>query len=704
MRGMQKLLLILIFIFFIIPMLFAQGDSIRIFHLSNIPSDGVLLNYCWKFNAGDNIDWAKPDFDDKKWQTIDPTKDAYDLPQVKEPGIGWFRLHLKVDSITLKESLSLLIEQTGASEIYLNGNNIYTLGKVSSNQKEVKPYEFPGTPVSIQFDKNPFQVLAVRYAYKKNMPYFIFAGRHNHCLAITVNNANQATKQTSESRLGYIPDALRTGLFFILFILHFALYIFYPRKRGNLFFSLFAITATITNITYMWGYNTPNTELKMYLLWITIVLFNLYHLLFLKALYVVVQNKKSFIYRILIVGFLVSIPLYFWPYHSGWILGFIILPNIILAEGVRISFLAMQRKQKGAIILIFGAVNFLILYLSFYIAYYFIPSKYLSAIFYDLTYGIGVISLPVATSVFLALEFAFTNRLLETQLTEVQKLSEQTIIQEQEKQQILSSQNQMLDLQVKDRTSELTQQKTELQKALDNLRLTQAQLIQSEKEKISAQHERKLHELEAKALRAQMNPHFIFNCMNSIKFLIQNNEQEKAILYLTTFSKLIRTVFQNSDKKEISLYDEMETCRLYTQLESMRFNDKFSFEFNIDETLDLKSIKLPALTVQPFIENAIWHGIMPKEEGGSLLVTVNRTDHTIHCIVDDDGIGREISKQNKFSNRSSPHESKGEHLTQARLNLDNLLNERNASIKIVDKADKYKKASGTMVILTFREY
>lgn len=210
-------------------------------------------------------------------------------------------------------------------------------------------------------------------------------------------------------------------------------------------------------------------------------------------------------------------------------------------------------------------------------------------------------------------------------------------------------------------------------------------------------------ELEAKALRAQMNPHFIFNCMNSIKSLIQKNENEKAIAYLATLSKLIRTVFQNSDKREITLYDEIETCRLYAQLESMRFSNKFNYEFNVDKTLDLKSLLVPALIVQPFIENAIWHGIMPKEEGGKLTVKVNRTDHTINCIIEDDGIGREISKQNKFLSKDPMHESKGEHLTQSRLDLDNLLNERKATIKITDKKDKDNKPCGTTVIISVEE-
>jgi sensor histidine kinase YesM len=364
----------------------------------------------------------------------------------------------------------------------------------------------------------------------------------------------------------------------------------------------------------------------------------------------------------------------------------------------------MKRKQKGAVILAIGAVNFLIFYLNFYVADYFIPSEYLTDTFYHLTYGIGVISLPVATSVFLAVEFASTNHSLRTQLAEVQKLSTQAIVQEQEKQQLLANQNQILEEQVTERTTELTQQKTELQKVLDNLRSTQAQLIQSEKEKISAQYEKEVHELEAKALRAQMNPHFIFNCMNSIKSLMQKDENEKAVTYLTTFSKLIRTVFQNSDKREISLYDEIETCRLYTQLESVRFGNKFSYEFDVDETLDMKSIMVPALIVQPFIENAIWHGIMPKEDGGRLIVKVSKTDHTISCIIDDDGIGRAVSRQNKFSVADPSHQSKGEHLTQARLDLDNVLNERTAGIEIIDKKDETGSSCGTIVTLKFNEY
>ena len=217
-------------------------------------------------------------------------------------------------------------------------------------------------------------------------------------------------------------------------------------------------------------------------------------------------------------------------------------------------------------------------------------------------------------------------------------------------------------------------------------------------ERQKVKHEKELLEMESRALRAQMNPHFIFNCLNSIKALIQNNEQQRSIDYLTTFSKLIRTLFHNSDKRQISLYDEIETCKLYTQLEAMRLNNKFRYSFDIDPNIDLKSVMVPALIIQPFIENAIWHGIVPKDEG-NITVRIHGNNEAVICEVDDDGIGRVLSKQNK---PVTPvlHDSKGIHLSQARLNLEKLLNDKNASISITDKFEN-AISTGTKVIIQF---
>ncbi len=206
-------------------------------------------------------------------------------------------------------------------------------------------------------------------------------------------------------------------------------------------------------------------------------------------------------------------------------------------------------------------------------------------------------------------------------------------------------------------------------------------------------------ELEARALRAQMNPHFIFNCLNSIKSLIQDGHVDKSVNYLTTFSKLIRTLFQNADKKEISVYDEIETCRLYLQLEAMRFDSKFSYNINIDKNIDLKSLQIPALLIQPFIENAIWHGIVPKGSGGTVTVNVVHNNGNFEIDIDDDGIGRQASRANKATIHVT-HKSKGLNLTQSRLELDNKLHSRNAHINFIDKKDTTGKAAGTKVIIT----
>ena len=219
-------------------------------------------------------------------------------------------------------------------------------------------------------------------------------------------------------------------------------------------------------------------------------------------------------------------------------------------------------------------------------------------------------------------------------------------------------------------------------------------------ERLKASYQKELLELEAKALRAQMNPHFVFNSLNSIKALMQQNQNEKGVTYLTTFSKLIRTLFNNADKKQITLYDEIETCKFYLQLEAMRFDDKFSYSVETD-SVDLKAIYVPALIVQPFIENAIWHGIIPRGTGKVSLI-VSKENDDVQIIIDDDGIGREVSQQNKSAS-GIIHESKGVNLTQSRLKLDSLLQQRKAGIKIIDKKDENGKAAGTRVIISLTE-
>ncbi|TYB76068.1 tetratricopeptide repeat protein [Bizionia gelidisalsuginis] len=163
--------------------------------------------------------------------------------------------------------------------------------------------------------------------------------------------------------------------------------------------------------------------------------------------------------------------------------------------------------------------------------------------------------------------------------------------------------------------------------------------------------------LEQDMLRNQMNPHFIFNSLNSIKLYIINNEKEKAIYYLTKFSKFIRKILVASTEKQISIAEELETMSLYMNIENIRFSNHIKYTTVIDPSIDIDNVKLPSLVLQPFLENALWHGLSPKKEDKSITVHVYKSKKKFVTIsISDNGIGRKASeaiKENKVLKRKS---------------------------------------------------
>jgi sensor histidine kinase YesM len=206
-------------------------------------------------------------------------------------------------------------------------------------------------------------------------------------------------------------------------------------------------------------------------------------------------------------------------------------------------------------------------------------------------------------------------------------------------------------------------------------------------------------QLEDRALRAQMNPHFIFNSLNSIKLLVQENQNPEAIVYLSTFTRLLRNILENAEKNTTRLFDEIETCKLYLQLENLRFNNEINWQFSIDPTIDLKSIEVPTLVLQPFLENAIWHGLMPKSEDRKLQLVVKMEDGYVICLVDDNGIGREAAQ--KSANLNGNHKSKGLQMTKERIQLMDKLHDTNSHLTIRDKFSAEGMPLGTQVELKF---
>jgi tetratricopeptide (TPR) repeat protein len=203
--------------------------------------------------------------------------------------------------------------------------------------------------------------------------------------------------------------------------------------------------------------------------------------------------------------------------------------------------------------------------------------------------------------------------------------------------------------------------------------------------------------MELKALRAQMNPHFIFNAINSIQHFILKNDPEAAQKHLTKFSKLIRKVLENSKHESIPLSEEIQMLQLYAELEAVRFSSKFEYKFIVDNSIEPEKILISPLIVQPYVENAIWHGLMHlKGVKGELTIKFEKENGMLKCTVDDNGIGRKSSTEMKTE---AQHEPMGLSITNERVQVLNDVYGINIQVNIIDKANADGTAAGTRVEL-----
>jgi len=209
-----------------------------------------------------------------------------------------------------------------------------------------------------------------------------------------------------------------------------------------------------------------------------------------------------------------------------------------------------------------------------------------------------------------------------------------------------------------------------------------------------------LAESQLMALRAQMNPHFVFNCLNSIQECIVTHKYGEASKYLNKFSKLFRSVLNNSDKKLVTLSEEKEVLQLYLELEAMRFENSFEYKITIDDDMEMDEVLVPSMLLQPFVENALWHGLMHKQGNREMFIHFHQVnDEVFQCIIDDNGIGRKMSAELKVAqSKTKRHESKGMRISQDRVDLLQRQGQH-ASMRIIDKYDDAGNATGTTVII-----
>lgn len=208
-------------------------------------------------------------------------------------------------------------------------------------------------------------------------------------------------------------------------------------------------------------------------------------------------------------------------------------------------------------------------------------------------------------------------------------------------------------------------------------------------------------ELELQALQAQMNPHFVFNALQAIQDFIFNKDELVANQYLVKFSRLMRLFLESSKEKYIFLADELELLRLYIDLEKMRFEDQFNYTFDLDSTLVLEDIEIPSMLLQPFVENAINHGLIYKKTMGSLTIRIRQKETLLHCQIIDDGIGREQAKVLKAQSYKS-YKSRGMQLVEERQRVLEIIDQSKINIKVEDLINPLGIGCGTIVNIEIR--
>ncbi|HSV11932.1 MAG TPA: hypothetical protein VLI68_14250, partial [Hanamia sp.] len=437
-------------------------------NFNQIPIDSL-----WEFHAGDFSSFSDTAYNKQDWKIVNTeyVQDEKGKP-VNWNGIGWFRKRFNVPPEWRGKALAMWVGHFGASEIYLDGKLIYRFGTVGSTLNDEKIF-VPKQAVIIQPDTNTTHLLVVRYSnqHAKTVGYIAkFVG-----FRVLLSSPNLALKPRNE--LPFIPMIFSILIAFSLFFL--VVYSFYPSRLASLLTALLLLNFTLLFIgTYIIFINSQWKPIiwGTHLIQLAVSWIPCFTLLVFYALY---YNGKMPKRTWILAGFM-AVYLFFaiQPSRFSWI-G---LPPflLIIVETVRILYLGIRNRKTGFLILVIGwAISWLgVLFFIIDIFKWFPEGtttlNILRVIF-------SAMSVPLTYALHLAWEFGTANRDLRRQLIQVHKLSETTLRQEQEKQQILSQQNEFLENRVQERTAELLQQKSTLQNTLTELKATQAQLIQSEK-------------------------------------------------------------------------------------------------------------------------------------------------------------------------------------------------------------------------------
>ncbi|MFN8357952.1 MAG: 7TM diverse intracellular signaling domain-containing protein [Spirosomataceae bacterium] len=450
----------------------AQTPAIRI---DSIPQQGVLLNKGWKFQAGDNPAWAKPDFDDSQWESIDPTKEITDLPQMRTTEVGYLRLNFAINSSLVSKALAFEIDQTVASEIYLNNVLIHRLGIVSQKNEKEQILLPNGQLYSLVFQKAGVQTLCIRFSFAnppillKHKPkkYNTFKAQ----LVVLDRTIESFAKNKNDFAMF---DYLKVGLFLFLFLIHFFFFISYPKQKSNLYISLYALCNVIIFHLENFVSNLPLTATALYIetSWI-IILSTFIAILTFLIIYDFLKLPKKVMFWIGIFVFLSAYPICCYNPNFGIFHFNLVLAGFLAIESIRLSIKTIGSGKTAAWYIFAGYT----LYIVFLVVWYLIEFHVLPYSEFGITLfaNLCLTSVPICFSLMLASEYTLTSKSLAQKLNEVEKLST-------EKQEILKIQNEALDKQNAELQAALLQGQTIERKRVaadlhDNLGATMSSLL-----------------------------------------------------------------------------------------------------------------------------------------------------------------------------------------------------------------------------------
>jgi serine phosphatase RsbU (regulator of sigma subunit) len=395
------------------------------------PFRTIYLNEVWKFQLGDDVAWANPEFDDYLWDDVSTLLGPNQLPLIEWSGIGWFRLTLDVNEDLLGKSLAIdVATQSGASEIYLNGQLIYTFGTVSANPEEEIAWQ-ERKPRSIVFIKEGYNVIAVRYSNHKAQQ-FITSGYNAGFRYLLVEMNHQVTGVINATRQITIQQYLFSGVLLVFTLIHILLFVFYPKLRQNLYFALFTASFGILNyLNYQTFFSTSGMaiiniqDLQLIFMLSTMIFF----LLFSYSLFYDRIPRQFWVFMLSIMTLGTSISLKTTEFYE-WL--FVLMVIIFIIEIFRTLFVAVYKKRRGSWVFSIGMILFVVS--QIFVAA--LNLEYMSTTISNAgevaSIG-GIMALLITMSVSLSRSFADTNHRLETKLKEVHLLSEKAIEQEREK-------------------------------------------------------------------------------------------------------------------------------------------------------------------------------------------------------------------------------------------------------------------------------